>query len=222
MTKNFKQAKLFILEQYLKVFEDKFGICEDTFQAVGPIGYKLFEAEYKRQGAQAYKTSIIQPIRNLWYMSTTIENRWDRLQHFPLKPPILDWGCGIGYTLAWIAELLEVEGLYGWEPEGPQQEILREYGLRFGLDFWDGPPTKFQTVLCLNVLEHMPNPHLTLSHLRSLLVPGGQLIANCDLHDRDSHDAPFQARIEVNESLEKEGQHLSGSDWRKQLERMSL
>lgn len=222
MNLNILQTRQFIRDQYLKVFEDKFGICEDTYEAVGPIGYKIFEAEYKCLGPTAYKTSIVQPIRNLWYMSTVIENRWDYLQRFKIEPPVLDWGCGIGYTLAWLAEVLELEGLYGWEPEGPQKEILQEYGQRFGLTFWEGTPTKFQTVICTNVLEHLPYPQDTLTYLRSLLVPGGQLIANCDLHDRDSHDASLADRIAVNESLEQEGQHIMGSDWRKQLERMGV
>src|SRR4029079_18260338 len=38
---------------------------------------------------------------------------------------------------------------------------------------WEG---KFDTVVCLNVLEHVKDPHVALANMHRALAPGGRLV----------------------------------------------
>lgn len=61
----------------------------------------------------------------------------------------------------------------------------------FNCDILEIPSaTKFDVVLCTEVLEHVPNPVATIRHLASLLKPGGFMIITAPLISL-VHQAPF-------------------------------
>lgn len=55
----------------------------------------------------------------------------------------------------------------------PNVEVMRLY-----LPTVDGPVAaeRFDTIVCLNVLEHVADDHASLAAMRSLLAPGGRLV----------------------------------------------
>ncbi len=97
-------------------------------------------------------------------------------EHAPGKR-LLDVGCGTGDFLVVAADAgLEVTGL---EPAGAAAERARENGLRVAeqdlatfCSEHDGGE-RFDAVVLLNVLEHVPEPAQTLRNVSSLLAPRG-------------------------------------------------
>jgi 2-polyprenyl-3-methyl-5-hydroxy-6-metoxy-1,4-benzoquinol methylase len=98
---------------------------------------------------------------------------------------LLDVGCGAGATTAAIREARQVEWAGGIEhdPEAAQRAEAR-------LDrVWRGDaaqvpieseiaPGSLDLVLCLDVLEHLPDPWQMVRRLSQLVAPGGRLIVS--------------------------------------------
>lgn len=191
-----------IYAQYLSVFNRAWGLEESRAEILGIIGKEVFDAEYKNLGARAYELSIVQPIRNALYMRGALEKRAQYLNTFALTEPILDYGCGVGFTLAYLAQKGFTE-LYGYETLGPQRDLLKTYGPELGFDYWDEDPTSFGTVICLNVLEHQAQPREMLDYLYTL---SDNVIANCPLdNDTETHIASSSDREECLRILSERG-----------------
>ena len=92
---------------------------------------------------------------------------------------VLDVGCGPGYLCEALRDRgYEVTGIEreGWgPPAGAQGYALVQADLEQGL-----PPLeqKFDTIICADILEHLKDPESLLRQLRSVLNPGGRLIAS--------------------------------------------
>jgi 2-polyprenyl-3-methyl-5-hydroxy-6-metoxy-1,4-benzoquinol methylase len=91
---------------------------------------------------------------------------------------VLDVGCGAGAVGPGL-RAAGAQRLTGIElvPEAaalarPQYDEVVEGRVEDALDQLEGP---FDTVLCLDVLEHLVEPGAVLSALRGLTVPGGHL-----------------------------------------------
>lgn len=189
--------------RYCDVFEDKWGLPSNVCATLGHMGKLILDAEFREHGPKAYETSIVQPIRNAYYMAHNILVRAKKLERFDLKPPILDYGCGVGFTLAWLAQDRKFP-LYGYEPAGVQRDFIQVYGKEFGFTPWMGEPVN--TVLCFNVLEHLPDPLGTLDYLYSLTP---NVIGNCATdHDTVTHTLDDEAHAKVNEILRARGGHI--------------
>ena len=92
--------------------------------------------------------------------------------------PILDAGCGTGLNLRYLPK-----GSVGVDINPRNIELLRkrlpDHTIVEGdveqLPFADG---SFGTVLCTEVIEHIPDPSAALAEYRRVLQPGGVLIGS--------------------------------------------
>jgi SAM-dependent methyltransferase len=95
---------------------------------------------------------------------------------------ILDVGCGRGYAMSWLANSGFTK-LQGIDVDVGQVEFARSRGLNVqhvtdSVAFLDTRPTRFDFVLLMDVLEHMPRPHdrMLLETIQRTLRPGGRLL----------------------------------------------
>jgi SAM-dependent methyltransferase len=92
---------------------------------------------------------------------------------------VLDVGCGNGYLGALLAErgyaVTGIERTGGWTAPFPKSVHLIEADLEHGL-----PPleTAFDYVMCADILEHLRRPETMLRRLKTVVRPGGLLIAS--------------------------------------------
>lgn len=105
----------------------------------------------------------------------------------PLLPQhadhVLEIGCGGGATLAWLKETGKVSRTSGIElsPEAGAvagkriDQILVGDADQHLASFADG---SLDLILCLDVLEHLVDPWVTMRTICSKLRPGGQIIAS--------------------------------------------
>ncbi len=92
---------------------------------------------------------------------------------------VLDVGCGTGYLAVILADrgfrVTGIERAGGYGPNFPERVELIEADLEQGLP---DLPSRFDYVLAADVLEHFRRPDLLLEQLRSVMAPGGRLIAS--------------------------------------------
>ena len=184
---------------YADAFHRLWDIDVEASALLGAFGRKIADAEFIEHGPKMYEMSVAQPIRNAFYMAGDIEGRWVKLRDRGIKEPVLDWGCGVGFTLKWMRELGFL-GLWAYEPPGIQRKVISEVGINMVPD-----RPRPSTILCINVLEHLANPWATLDYLRSL---GGRLIANIDTGESKQHIAPQYIRQQIAQSLKQNGESL--------------
>lgn len=89
---------------------------------------------------------------------------------------ILDVGCGDGLFFDRLLELGDVEGV---EPDAALVRSDGPHRARIQIVHFDSfvPGKPYSLILMLDVLEHMPDPVAAVAHARSLLIPGGALLA---------------------------------------------
>jgi SAM-dependent methyltransferase len=141
---------------------------------------------------------------------------WAKVEPF-LGTDILEVGMGIGI---FTEKLLSRGRVFGVEivPEFVE-EARRRLGVRPGLESLvadiGGPVLPdslrgraFDTIVCMNVLEHIEDDRGTLSRFRDLLKPGGKLVLvvpayRCLYNPLDAHDGHFRRyeRAELREKL---------------------
>ena len=196
--------------EYASYFNNKWRLKYDDIVDIGRTGDVVFSAEFSEHGVNAYRTSIVQPIRNAYYNSHRIVRRSANFDHFEIVEPVLDYGCGCGFVLRWLQLEHGLTELYGTDVEGVQSSVFREFFADKGVKWWarDDKPTKFGTIICLNVLEHIDNPTEVLTYLRSMC---SNLIANCDESDeKDEHIVSMEERRNINISLRAASEHFEG------------
>jgi len=145
---------------------------------------------------------------------------WERVQSF-VGSDILEVGMGIGI---FTEKLLTRGRVFGVEivPEFVA-EARRRLGSRPGLEYLvadiggaELPDSlrgrAFDTIVCMNVLEHIEDDRGTLSRFLGLLKPGGKLVLVVPAHrwlfnPLDSHDGHFRryGAAELDEKLKTAG-----------------
>lgn len=110
-----------------------------------------------------------------------------RSEILPLIPQnaarILEVGCGMGNTLAWIKSIRKCEWVCGIEISSDSADEANkriDLVVQGDIEKIDFPVefNSFDVILCLDVLEHLVDPWLVLSRLDKLLKPGGVIIAS--------------------------------------------
>lgn len=119
----------------------------------------------------------------VWYNQWTVK-KFDKF----LKGKILEVGCGIGNFTRILTKYGEVFAID--INKSYVEQALKKVGVRArvevrdienGKDFFDGQ--KFDTVICLNVLEHIKDDMKALENMYSLLKKSGFLILLVPAHD---------------------------------------
>jgi SAM-dependent methyltransferase len=110
-------------------------------------------------------------------------NDWllDRARPY-LGTHVLEIGAGIGTFTARLAEGREVVAV---EPDPKLAPFLRERAagatvVAGGVE--DAPPGPYDSAICFNVLEHIPDHAAALSSFRERLRPGGHLLLLVPAH----------------------------------------
>jgi ubiquinone/menaquinone biosynthesis C-methylase UbiE len=128
------------------------------------------------------------------------------------EAPYLDAGCGTGLNLRHLPP-----GSTGLDINPRNIEVLRRRlplmeiveGDLEAMPFGDG---SFRTVVCTEVLEHVPNPAVALAELHRVVQPGGVLIGSVParsmvwrlrfLSSTCPHSEPFHNQYRVDEVQE--------------------
>ncbi len=193
-----------IFHEYVSIFFDRWGMKNPAIFAeqVGNRGGDLFEMEFETRGPAAYSDSVVLPFRNAFYQTAMLNQRWYHLREMGLMEPILDYGCGVGLLLVHLKHMGK-ENLWGYELPGIQQEIMAEAFRRNGIGVWDDSmDMRFNTIICINVLEHVADPVALLHKLYSM---SNRVIADIcidtDDHQQSPHIAPVEALRECKKVL---------------------
>ncbi len=104
-----------------------------------------------------------------------------------IKPGlVLDCACGVGYGSYFMMEQVpeKFDKLVGVDLSTEAIEYASERYKHPKIEFINCNatkfkyPQKFDTIVSLETIEHIPNPRLVTAHLKSLLKPGGTFIAS--------------------------------------------
>ena len=143
------------------------------FERIYPSNYHAFNFSEKGYG-------IVFKIR-AWLESRRALS-W--CENIPRNARILDVGCGDGFHL----KLLKEYGQKGWQLEGVDfDERAVTMARKSGLTVHQGkvqtvnlPTESYDLAFMIQTIEHLNNPPEVLSHINSLLKPGGKLVIVTD------------------------------------------
>ena len=102
----------------------------------------------------------------------------DLVKRFSAGGPMLDAGCGTGLNLQGLPA-----GSTGLDLNPRNLAMVRERlplhtAVEGDLEAMPFADASFATVICTEVLEHVPDPRLALREIRRVLKPGGVLIGS--------------------------------------------
>lgn len=113
-------------------------------------------------------------------------NRWIFEEIAPFAGRrMLEVGCGIGNMTDFFLDLEQVVAID--RHSGSVHNVRVKYATRTNVQIYQGDittrgtvqelmPHRFDTVMCLNVLEHIEQDQTALRHMAELLMPGGHLL----------------------------------------------
>ena len=186
--------------EYCDIFNSMWGLTKAESNHAGLLGKKIFAAEFKERGPAAYRNSVILPIRNARYSCEVLDNRWGFLKTKSLRGSILDYGCGVGAQLIYLARL-GYDNLYGYELPGIQHDVMVKAFVKHNIKVWKDE--QVDIILCTNVLEHVTRPVELLSYLHTV---GSTVYANICMDTHDSpHIAPHDQLEECRNILKSRG-----------------
>jgi len=141
----------------------------------------------------AYATAYAELYRNHWWWRTReaiLLRRLAELIDSGRRARILDVGCGAGLFFDALTRFGHVEGIESDAVLVGQSGRWRNQILIGELDDSFCPDEPFDTILMLDVLEHVPNPEQMLDAARRVLSPCGRLVITVPAFDClwTSHD----------------------------------
>ncbi len=155
---------------------------KDGFQALWCI-LKYSRGRYKDYGKQTLKTLSKFDQYSQWMYS--------RIRHH-LGKRVMEIGCGIGNNLDNLASSPNSEIILTDPREDYLEELRSKFGERpnvsfFQYDATQPPPDGLKnqppdTIVMLNVLEHIKEDELALRNLYDLVAPGGRLVILVPAH----------------------------------------
>jgi hypothetical protein len=188
-----------IYDEYLRVFERRWGIGMQEAVALGAYAKPALSAEFEIRGKAMYQDSVLMAIRNACYQAHTAKLRYHSLEQMGLEKNVFDYGCGIGFLTKYMTAA--GHDAVGYDLPGVQTDIANAVGCRIQ------EPTpenlKGRTIICLNVIEHLEEP---LAFTRDLLETGCRVIANVCMDRCDKqHIAPYEELLQCRALLAESG-----------------
>ncbi len=102
---------------------------------------------------------------------------------------VLDFGCGMGFFLQWLKKELPNATLKGMDYSKYAIRVAKnqckENEYVVGDTIAGGP---YDTIICMHVLEHFPNPDVYIDQAFNNLTEDGNLILVFPIHDRPWHE----------------------------------
>lgn len=129
-------------------------------------------------------------------------------------PDVLDAGCGHGYTIFWLAQKFPHLRIWGIDTDAAQiagcikaRDALGLTNLDFAAasPFDIDPATRYDLIIAIDVLEHIPDDEGALALFARLLRPGGLLAVHVPLrHQVQQRVLPVFARHTVSDHVRDE------------------
>ncbi len=97
---------------------------------------------------------------------------------------LLDCACGVGYGTAMMADTPGTEFVVGGDISQEAIDYANKYYSRTNIEFRVMDMTKcndigkFDTIVSLETIEHVPNPEIVLARFKKMLNIGGRVIAS--------------------------------------------
>jgi glycosyltransferase involved in cell wall biosynthesis len=149
---------------------------KDGFQALWCI-LKYSRGRYKDYGKETLKTLSGFNQYSQWMYSRIRKHLGRR---------VMEIGCGIGNNLDNLASAPDTQIILTDPREDYLQELRENFGTRPNVSFYQydatkPPPPELKdtppdTIVMLNVLEHIEQDELALSNLHDLIAPGGRVV----------------------------------------------
>ena len=122
-----------------------------------------------------------------------------RLQQQFAHGDVLDFGGGIGTHALAAAGLESVRHVWFVDLNPQNRAFVQDRAARLGLservsvhrDLDSLPGRRFDTVVCLDVLEHLPDPSAQLMEFHRRLTPGGRALLNWYFFKGHDGEYPF-------------------------------
>ena len=93
---------------------------------------------------------------------------------------VLEIGCGLGHLLEWLLDqvCMQYEELNPWALSAASKNVPEGNFLLLSAENLSVFPDEiFQVVIAKHVVEHLPEPELTVAEFSRVLEPGGLLLA---------------------------------------------
>jgi SAM-dependent methyltransferase len=94
------------------------------------------------------------------------------MKKFDFKSPVLEVGCGTGETLAVISKEFDIKGI---DLSDEALAFCQEKGLQVKKTNLLDIEGKFNSIICIDVLEHIEDEHRFLDRMSEILNPGGKV-----------------------------------------------
>jgi SAM-dependent methyltransferase len=168
-------------------------------QALAQLGRRGFQWDaaahfYRDQVGTAYLFELATwHLNQKDYIGDTL-----RLTADQARGVVLDFGGGIGTHSLTAAHCPQVTKVIFWDLNPVHREFVQFRARQLGLsDKIVFPPDlepktgAFDTILCFDVIEHLPKPSVELQKFREMLSPEGRLILNWHFFKGFAQEFPF-------------------------------
>lgn len=203
----------FALEQHLQRFlnlepEILVGRLQIAQQTLAQLGRRDFQWDaaasfYRDKVGFVYLLELAAwHLQSNGYIGDTLRLTADQAQG-----TVLDFGGGIGTHSLAAALCPQVTQVIFWDLNPVHQEFVQFRAWQLGLSgkivfpVELDPNSTFDTILCFDIMEHLPEPSVQLQQFREMLSPNGRLILNWYFFRGFAQEFPFH--LEDSEKIER-------------------
>ncbi len=180
---------------------------KDDLAALHPGSFNLEDATefYEDQVGNAHLFDLAEwHLNSASYIADTL-----RLQNIFATGHVLDFGGGIGTHSLYAASLKEVKHVWFVDLNPQNRDFVQQRAKRLGLenlitvhrDLESTGKIKFDTLICFDVLEHLPDPSEQLNLFLKRLSPSSISLMNWYFFKGNNNEYPFH--VDDKELIEK-------------------